>query len=168
MATGGISLHGRLLSFLDLLAITVAAIVILLSIVPDKPFTGKPTDWYSFTVELQSGSLTDISGSDLTPRLLIGFLMTIKDKQYDILKHGDVERQFHCNSTGLEMACYFRGEKGEKLSGTVFIRDDAFFLRKDSAINAAVFPVKMDLSIKDKIIFERNNHFSKKFTGVLQ
>lgn len=134
-------MHGRLLSFLDLLAIAVAVTVIILAIVPDQPFSSVPVDWYSFTFEIDRKAKNGVA----TDTLQLGFTVSIDGETYDLYKRPNAERNFHCNLTGLELTCHFRGDAGERLQAAFFIRDDAFKLTQATVVTGAVFGRKIEL-----------------------
>lgn len=161
-------MRGKLLSFLDLLAITVAVMVMILAIVPDQPAEGKPTEWYIFNVALDAHSIKDPSSNlDLTPKLKIGFLLEINGKKFDIHSGIDPKRQFLCDHAPLELICLFLGEVGEKFNAKFFIRDDEFVLVNDSHVKATIQGEKMGIPLR-YITLGSSNRFSNKSKGILK
>lgn len=160
-------MRGRLLSFLDLLAITVAVMVMVLAIVPDQPFASEPTDWYSFTMEIDPHAVSASNGTDATSSLELGFLLLIEGEPYDLFRRGDGSRSFTCDPSGLELTCFFRGDPGEQVKGHFFIRDDQFLLRDSSAVTGSVLGMRIGLE-ETAIELQTSNSFNHSYSGLLE
>lgn len=158
-------MSGRLLAFLDLLAISVAVAVLILTIVPDRPFSEPPSKWYSFTVQLQRGGLK-VSGTDRTAKLSIGFLLTIDGSDFDHRSKGNADRAFFCKPKTLALTCYFQGDSGDKVEGSFFIADDAYLLHPGASILADLLSQSLnpDFTI---LTFRRSDLFGVDFRGTL-
>lgn len=167
MPTGCITVRGRLLSFLDLLAITVAVMVMVLAIVPDQPFGAEPTDWYSFTLEIDPRAVTAPDGTDATSNLELGFLLLIEGEPYDLSRRGDGSRSFTCDPSGLELTCFFRGDPGERVEGYFFLRDDRFLLEDRSVVTGSVLGMRIGLE-ETAIALQPSNWFNHSYSGSLE
>lgn len=159
-------MRGKLLSFLDLLAITVAAMVMILSIVPDEPFDTPPTDWYAFTMEVDPRAVTEGS-TDKTPLLGLGFMLNINGERLDLVARGNGERKLTCDPEGLELTCYFRGKKGQNIKGYFFIRDDLYLLNQGTEVTGSVSGLNIGL-VESAIKLTTTNRFMYSYEGVLK